>query len=116
MKTSKARLTLVASEKDAEQNFPQKSGRIIGMFVTIGNESDLPNNIVTATLENQDEKAIASLGVTEFKRQTGSSYSSSFHPLNEDGSESFKFRVTTKTAPTTDVEMEMVLVFEDTQC
>lgn len=116
MKTSKAKLTLVAAELDAEQKFPQKSGRIVGGFVTIANESDLPEDIVVATLEDQDGKAIVSLDVREWKRRNGGSFTSSMLPLNDNTSQSLKFTITTKTAPASDVVMEMVLIHEEPQC
>ncbi len=117
MKTSKAKLTLIATEKDAESEFPQKTGRIIGAFVTVADASLLPKDIVTATLQGQDEKPIVALDVREWFRRSGGSFMSSMLPLNlEAENQVLTFTIITKTAPATNVVMEMVLVHEEITC
>jgi len=117
MKTSKARLTLIATEKDAEAEFPQKTGKIIGVFVSIANASLLPDDLVTATLQDQEDKPIMSLDVKEFVRRSGGDAMSSMFALNlEAENQILTFTINTKTAPTANVVMEMVLVHEPITC
>lgn len=117
MKTSKAKLTLIATEKDAEAEFPQKTGKIIGVFITIADASLLPKDIVTATLQDQDEKPIIALDVREFVRRSGGDAMSSMFALNlKDENQVLTFTITTKTAPAENVAMEMVLVHEEIHC
>jgi len=112
MKTSKAKLTLIATEKDAEGEFPQKTGKIIGAFISIADQGLLPKDIVTATLQDQDDKPIVALDVREWFRRSGGSFMSSMMPLDiETENQKLTFTVNTKTAPA--VVMEMVLVHEN---
>ncbi|PHS04410.1 MAG: hypothetical protein COA88_13560 [Kordia sp.] len=113
MKTSKADITLLATEKYEESDFPQQSGKIVAGFITIADASLLPKDIVTATIENQDGKPLYAYDVREWFRRSGGDFISSMIPLSiEDSARKIKLTISTKTAPTVNVVMQMVLIHE----
>jgi len=113
MNTSKADITLLATQKYEESDFPQKSGKIVAGFITIADASLLPKEIVTATIENQDGKTLYAYDIREWVRRSGGNFISSMIPLNiEDNARKIKFTISTKIAPTRNVVAQMVLIHE----
>lgn len=113
MKTSKANVTLIATEKYAESDIPQQSGKIVAGFITIADPSLLPKDIVIATIEDQDGKPLYAYDIREWVRRSGGDFISSMIPLSiEDNARKLKLIIKTKTAPTVDIVVQIVLIHE----
>jgi len=110
MHQSKVKFTILANESSAEGKFPNNVKTFVEVaFLTIADVSKLPDDIVTISLLDQDEKPIASFDAREWQRRSGGTFMSSCVPINTD-KQNLTVSATTKTAPVADVVMEMVLI------
>jgi len=101
----------VGKDKDAI-DITNNLGRIKAGFVTIANESSLPNDIVRVALTDLNSKPYVEMDIREWKRRSGGDFYSSMVPLELNDS-NLKLQINTATAPTSDLVMELVLVHED---
>ena len=112
MKTTSLKVVLATGETKHSVDVTNNYGHIKGAFVTIADETNLPNDIVKAALTDVNSRPFVELDVREWKRRTGGSFYSSMIPLALNHA-NLKFQLNTSTAPTSDVVLDVVLVHEN---
>ena len=116
MNITTEKVTLKNGKPSVIYPFPNTEGRIIGAFLTIANESDLPTGIVRASLKDTGgNELIPFLDVREWKRRTGGSFMESMiSPLNINKSH-LRFEIQANENAGADVVFDLALVHEPLQ-
>ena len=96
-----------------EFSLSASKGNVVGCFVRINNENDLATISDFWIEDRLNKKYVDPMDVREFKRNDGSGFWGSFLPINIPSGEEITLKMNTKTAPSKNVDVQVVLVHQE---